>query len=172
MRTILVVPLLHLFLLAAACGEPKVDPTIAQAVQTESEMQKAAETLATKERAEREAKAKARRELEARRAEELDAAAQLPAQLPADMARACDAVTSAYDEFMKRGSEKDVLSWHDGRRKALGQRRTHCVTVGNLEVAACEAEALQLEFASLADVPRAEAARMVMQRCLEKFGDA
>jgi hypothetical protein len=154
----------------AACGEPKVDPTIAQAVSTENEMKKAAEALAAKEKAQREAEAKARGELEAKRRAEIDDAARLPTDLPDDLARACDAVTAAYDEFMKRGSEKDVLSWHDGRRKALGQRRTHCITVGSVEVAACEAEVLQHEFASLADVPRVDAARMVMERCVEKFG--
>jgi vacuolar-type H+-ATPase subunit I/STV1 len=160
--------------LVAACGEPKVDPTIAQAVSTENEMTKAAEALAAKEKAEREAAAKARRELEERRRAEIDEAARLPAELLDDLAddlgRACEAVMSAHDEFMKRGNEKDVLSWHDGRRKALGKRRTQCISVGSVQVAACEAEALQHEFPALADLSRVEAARRVAQHCLEKFG--
>ena len=165
MRTILC----FLLLSSLACGEAKVDPMIAQAVQTESQMQKGAEALAAKEKAEREAKAQAKRELEERRQAEIDEAAQLPAELPSDLAAACDAVTAAHDEFMKRGSERDVLAWHDGRRKALGHRRAACVTAGSVRAAACQAEALQHELGSLADVPRVEAARMVAARCLEKF---
>jgi hypothetical protein len=158
-------------LVASACGEPEVDPTIAKAVSTQSEHKKAAEALAAKEKAEREAAAKARRELEERRRTEIEEVAQLPAEMPKDVGSACDAVTAAYDEFMKRGSEKDVLAWHDGRRKSLGRRRTHCITVGNPSVAACEAEALRHELPSLSDLPRVDAARMVMERCLEKFGE-
>jgi hypothetical protein len=156
--------------LVAACGEPKVDPTIAQAVSTENKMTKAAEALAAKEKAEREAAAKARSELEERRHAEIDEATRLPAELPDDLGLACEAVISAHDEFMKRGNEKDVLSWHDGRRKALGKRRTQCISVGSVQVAACEAEALQHEFPALADLSRVEAARRVTQRCLDKFG--
>jgi hypothetical protein len=159
-----------MFSFSSGCGEPKVDPVIAQAVQVESQQQKAAEALVAKEQADREAKARAKRELEERRRGELDDAARLPAELPPDLASACDAVMAAHDEFMKRGDERDVLAWHDGRRKSLGQRRTQCINLGSIQVAACEAEALQQQFPSLSDVPRADAARMVTEHCVEKFG--
>lgn len=166
LATILCIPVLF----AAACGDPKVDPTIAQAVQTESKTEKAAEALAAKQQVERKAKAQAEQELEERRRSEIDAAARLPEPLPGDLESACDALTASYDEFMKRGSERDVLKWHDGRRKDLGKRRSSCIKVGSVEVAACEAEALAEDFPSLADVERTEAARMIMNRCVEKFG--
>jgi hypothetical protein len=159
------------------CGEAKVDPTIAQAVKTESKMEKAAEELAERDEAEREAAARAKQELEQRRKEEIDAAAIIPADTAtgggAELALgdACDAVVIAYDEFMKRGSEQDVLQWHDGRRRKLGERRTRCIEQGDPQVAACEAHALSQTFPSLEDVERTKAALMVMQRCADKFGE-
>jgi hypothetical protein len=162
--------LLSCILTLSACDGPKSDPAIAEALSVEGEQKKAAELIEAKRKAEKDAEARARRELDERRRTEIDEVARLPDEMPADLGRACEAVTAAYDEFMKRGSEKDVLTWHDGRRKALGQRRTNCIAAGNLTVAACEAEALQHEFASLAELPRVDAARMVMEHCVEKFG--
>ncbi len=156
---------------AVGCGEQEVNQqTIAQAVQTENQVDKAAAALEEKERAERKAKAEAERALEERRRQEIDAAASLPASMPADLAAACEAVVESYDLFMKAGSERDVLLWHDGRRGKLGERRAACIKMGGVKVAACQAEALRAELPSLEGLERTEAARRVAEHCLDKYG--
>ena len=159
-----------LFVVLAGCGQSAKEDTIAQAFTIESKQEKEAEALAAKQ-AENKAK-----EDEVKKAEQakvdaaIDAAAQLPAELPADLGTACDAVVNAYDEFMKNGPERDALLWSDGRRQKLGDRKAACVKVGKIKVAACEAEALRAAPAELADQPRKEAARHLMERCHDKFG--
>jgi hypothetical protein len=164
---------LVIFATLSACGggnQPPVDESIAKAMQMESKQQKNQEEAKEHDRQERVDAAAQKREAEARRDAELDAAAQLPEPMPADLATACEAVMNAYDEFMKRGKENDVLAWHDGRRKKLGERRSACAAQGSLEVAACQSRALGSDPATLVDVERTEAARLVMARCADKFG--
>lgn len=154
------------------CGgrEPPVDDAIAKAMQRESKQQKVEEDAKERDRQERVAKAAEKKAAEARLDAELDAIAVLPDTMPPDLAAACDAVVSSYDDFMKRGRESDVDAWHQHRRKKLGERRQTCGAQGNLEVAACQSRALTGDPPSLAEVERTEAARVVMQRCADKFG--
>jgi len=151
-------------------GQPPVDESIAKAMQMESKQQKVHEEAKERDRQERVDAAAQKREADARREAELDAAAALPEPMPADLATACEAVMTAYDEFMKRGKENDVLAWHDGRRKKLGERRSACAAQGSLEVAACQSRALTADPPTLAEVERTEAARLLMARCADKFG--
>jgi hypothetical protein len=156
-----------------ACGGDKqapVDESIAKAMQMESKQQKIHDEAKQRDRQERADAATQKRQAEERRAAELDAAAVLPDPMPPDLAAACEAVVNAYDEFMKRGRENDVLTWHDGRRRKLGERRTACSTQGSLEVAACQSKALTGDPPTLAEVERTEAARLLMARCADKFG--
>lgn len=162
---------------ASACGgdgppAPSVEESIAKAVQIEGKDQQQREALDAKERARRDEAAKAEQAVDARRDAEIDAAATLPTPLPADVAAACDAVVNAYDEFMKRGPEKDALEWFDGRRKKLAERRAACVTQGHVTVAACQSQALMAPLPSLDELPRIDAAARVLTRCADKFGRA
>lgn len=157
----------------SACGgggQPSVDESIAKAMEMESKQQRIQEEAKELDRKERVEAAAQKKEAEARRTAELDEAAQLPEPMPADLGAACEAVMNAYDEFMKRGKENDVLAWHDGRRKKLGERRSACAAQGSLQVAACQSRALLSEPPTLADVERTEAARLIMARCADKFG--
>lgn len=159
-----------LFALVGGCNEDTpVDSTIVQAVQTESKSEKAAAALDAKEKADRERKAAERRALEKKREAELQSAATLPQELPPDLEAACDALVGAYDAFMKSGTEEEVLLWHDGRRKDLGERRAGCVKQGSIELAACGTAALGQPLESLSDLGREEAVRMVLATCADRF---
>jgi hypothetical protein len=170
MRPGLVVPIAALLL--AGCGEKSDPDKVAQAFSIESKQQRDVEAArAAKASQDAEAHERARSEAQQLQAA-IDASAVLPNPLPADGVAACDAVVEAYDAFMKGGSEADQLAWSDGRRRKLGERRTACAKVSNLRVAACEARALANPPASFGERDRAEAARMLMERCHEKFGSA
>lgn len=162
------------FIAVGACNGPaEVDPTLVAAVQVESKSDRVREELEAKEREEAAARRKA---LEARE-RELASAARLseqlpPAEFPDDLGAACDAVTEAYDAFMKAGSENDVLRWHDGRRKKLGERRVGCIKQGSIEVAACQAQALRADFKTLGSLARPEAAHLVLAACAERMASA
>ena len=157
----------------SACGgsgQAPVDESIAKAMDMESKQQKVDEAAKERDRKERVDAASQKREAVARRDAELEAAAALPEPMPPDLATACEAVMNAYDEFMKRGKESDVLAWHDGRRKKLGERRSSCAAQGSLQVAACQSRALAGDPPTLAELERTEAARLLMARCADKFG--
>jgi hypothetical protein len=158
---------------AGACGDAKqsgVEQSIAKAVHVEDPEKKAREKLEEKERTERQQRLAEQKEKERVRAAEIDAAAVLPATLPANLEAACDATVNAYDTFMKSGPEKDALLWHEGRRKKMAERRAACVTQANITVAACQSVALVAALPSLMELERTEAANQVFQRCADKFG--
>jgi len=157
---------------ASACGggAPPVEDSIAKAMTVESKQQKVMDEAKARDREIRVEQAAQKKEQEARRAAELDAAAVMPATMPADLATACEAVMNARDAFMKRGAESDALAWSDGRRRKMGERRSACITQGSVEVAACQAQALAGDPPSLAETERTEAARLLMARCSDKFG--
>lgn len=154
-----------------ACSSESETPAnaIEKAVSIENENEKAAKEIAAKASEEAKKKKAAKDAAQKQREADIDAAAVLPTELPAHLEAACDAVVTAYDTFMKSGAERDALEWSDGRRKKLGARRTACAKVGNLRVAACEAAALSSPPASLAEMTRLEAGRLLMGRCHDKF---
>jgi hypothetical protein len=159
-----------LVLTLAACGQNAKEDTIAQAFTIESKQEKAADELAEAQAAKKREEAAATKERETAITAAIDAVAQLPAEMPADLGAACDAVTAAYDEYLKSGPERDALSWSDGRRRKMGERTAACLKMGQIRVAACETVVLQAAPAELDDQPRREAARRLMERCHEKFG--
>lgn len=165
-------PLVLVVAMLGACGgdKPPVDQSIAKAMDRESKQQKIDEEAKERDRQERVAKAAEKKAAEARLDAELEAIAVLPDTMPPDLAAACDAVVTSYDDFMKRGRESDVDAWHQHRRAKLGERRQTCGAQGSLTVAACQSRALTGDPPSLADVERTEAALLVMQRCADKFG--
>ncbi|HET6582683.1 MAG TPA: hypothetical protein VFG69_04535 [Nannocystaceae bacterium] len=164
-------PLVLVLAAFAGCGgdKPPVDESIAKAMQMESKQQKIDEEAKERDRQERVAKAAEKKAADAQRDAELDALAVMPDTMPPDLAAACELVVNAYDGFMKRGRESDVNAWHNGRRRKLGERRQTCEAQGNLSVAACQSRALTGDPPSLAEVERTEAARLVMERCADKF---
>ncbi len=153
-----------------ACDSAGADPTIAKAMETKSEMQVAAAAVADRKHAKVQADKDAAKRLEQTRIAEITAAAKLPAELPAKLETACEELVESFDAFMLAGSEKDVLQWWDGHRKKLGQRRSKCMQQ-SLEIAACSAHALRAELPSLKGMPRREAARHVVEACIDSFGN-
>ena len=165
-------PLIGFFVVALAwgCGDPPQQDRIEKAFTIESELKEEAEALQAKEDAKRRQEAEARKKKEQEITAAIDAVAIQPAELPADLDTACDAVVAAHDEYMRSGSESDALRWSDRRRQKMGDRRAACVTVGNIAVAACEAQALRTAPPVLNELSRLTAARRLMERCHDKFG--
>lgn len=161
--------LLILGLSLTACDGADADPTIAKAMETKSDMQVAAAAVAERKHASAVAAKDAADALDRVRIAEVTAAAKLPAELPAKLDAACEDLVKSFDAFMLAGSEKDVLQWWDGHRKKLGQRRSKCLQ-HSIEVAACSAQALRAELPALKGLPRRDAARRVVEACIEAFG--
>jgi len=157
-------------LLLPACDGAEADPTIAKAMETKSDMQVAAAAVADRKQAKVDAAKEAAKLLEQTRIAEITAAAKLPAEVPGKLDAACEELVEAFDAFMLAGSEKDVLQWWDGHRKKLGQRRSKCMQQ-SIEVAACSAHALRAELPSLEGMPRRDAARRVVEACIDSFGN-
>lgn len=154
-----------------ACGDGGgVDKSIVQAVSTENETVNAKKALEEKAAAAAKSKREAAAADEAALQAAIDSAAVAPPELPESLDVACQGVVEAYDTFMKSGSEKDALLWSDRRRHKMGERKTACLKVGNIRIAACEAVALANPPAALAEHVRKEAGRMLMERCHDKFG--
>lgn len=161
---------LGLALGCAGCDTAEADPTIAKAMQIESEMEVAAAKVADLQHADAQAKREAEAARVAARDTALRTAASLPAELPKDLKSACDASNEAFDAFMQAGSERDVLQWWDGHRKKLGDARGKCLKRESIEVAACSAKLLEAAPAEVNELPRRDAARVIVQTCMDKFG--
>ncbi|MEM6995996.1 MAG: hypothetical protein AAF721_36145 [Myxococcota bacterium] len=151
---------------------PTVDDAIVKAVSTENAKLKAKEAMEAKALAIAKEKKAAAEAAQAAIDAAIDAAAVQPPVAPESLDAACEGVLTAYDSFMKSGPEKDALLWSDGRRRKMGERRTACLKVGSIPVAACEAHALTNAPTSLGPQPRKDAARLLMERCHDKFGGA
>ena len=154
-----------------ACGDTYVDPTIAKAVKTENKTEEAQKKLAEQRKKEADDKKRAAEEKEQKKEAELEAATRLPEEMPTELKKACDALLESYDDFMRRGNEKEALNWYQGgRRKKLAiVRRDKCERVGSIPAAACGSVALMEKLETLAEMDRTEAANLVLKRCREKF---
>jgi uncharacterized caspase-like protein len=154
------------------CADAPEQKTIAEAFTIESKDARIAEEIAAKDAEQRRIAAEERKKAEAALDSAVDAAAVQPAEPPADLEAACDAVVEAHDAYMKSGSERDALVWSDGRRRKMGERRVACIKVAKLPVAACEAQALRNAPPALDVLSREDAARRLMERCHDKFGSS
>jgi hypothetical protein len=157
-------------LVVAGCDGGEGDPSIAKALETKSDMEVAAAAVAEKKQEEAKAAKAAAEAVETAREAELASAAKLPAEMPPTLEKACDAFVAKYDEFMLAGGEKEVLQWWDGHRKKLGEARSKCLVRESIEVAACGTEALGAELTTLADLPRTDVARRVVEACISAHG--
>lgn len=161
-----------LLLCTGGCsGSGSVDNAIVQAVSVENAKVKAKKELEAKAAESAKTKHAAKLAAQATIEAAVASAAVQPEQAPATLQEACEHVVAAYDEYMKAGSEKDALLWSDGRRRKLGERRVACIKVGSVAVAACEAHALSAAPEALAELPRKDAARLLMERCNDEFGE-
>lgn len=154
---------LSLPLLPACGGEAKKDepaPTKAE------EPKKAEDDPIARRRAEREAKAKAEKDAEDARLAAVDKLTVLPAKLPKDIKKACDAVADAqlkFFETMYTGPELEKLKAAQGTQRPM--TLSQCTSTGSIQAAACQANAL-----TTAEDPALKASISdIMRVCLEKF---
>lgn len=139
--------LLALALAAAplACGgETKTEETKKADAPAAAEAKKPAEDdKIAKRRAEREAKEKAEKEAEAARLAAIDKLTILPAKLPKDLKKACEAVADAQLTFfgkMFEGAELEKLKAAQGTQRPMTM--STCTGAGSIPAAACQANAL------------------------------
>jgi len=133
-----------------------------QATPEKSEEDKAVEERLAAKRAAREAEAKAAED----KVNAIKALAVLPEKMPKDLEAACKGVAQAQDEFMQKHYEGEGLQrWNEAKGTQMGMLQTGCVKSGNIEVAACQINAMNnapAEFKK--DLPD------VLKACIDKFG--
>lgn len=158
-------------LLAGACKDdtpaPKPAPSAAEQAKAAQEA-KIAQRVAEK-RAKREAEEKAAAEAKAKTQAAVDALLVVPKKIPKKMrlAKACNQVTKAYDDFMHRlYSGKVVEQWDGGAKKMpLSMTKKKCLA-GNVPVALCQLHALKNATPELK-----KEAPAIFRGCVDKFGD-
>lgn len=163
-------PLVLVLVLVVACDNSKRNQEIAKVEPTEKaeakdpEFDKRMEERKQKRLAEEKAKA----ETEAAKKAALEKVAVLPPKLPKKIDAACAAVGEAHERFMQRHHSGEVLEkWTASKDDQLSMTVTLCAKAGTLEVAGCQAYALDNAPAELKeDVPE------ILKACVDKFGPA
>jgi len=157
----------------AACGGPtSKEPTDTKKAAAEAaakaDAKKKEDEAIARRRAEREAKEAAAEKAAAEKKAKIDALAVLPKKLPKKLKKACEAVVEANDAFMKKhyaDDPKTLERWNMAKGTQLGMTRQQCIKEGSIEVAACQAHALQNAPAEL----KKDFAQLLLA-CKEKFG--
>lgn len=153
-----------LFLVACSGGAKPADE--AKKAEVAAEPKKEPEDAGiAKRKAEREAKAAAAVEAEKKKAEKVAEITKLPeGKLPKKIDKACDALNTSYDAFMRKNFPDDVKGWDEKKGTQLGMMKKNCMS-GTIEVAACQANALSLATEEVRkEVPA------ILAGCIEKFG--
>jgi len=114
------------------------------------------------------AEEKAKADVDAARTAALEKVAVLPPKLPKKIDKACAEVGEAQDRFMQRMFTGEVLEkWTAAKGTQLPMTVMQCTKAGSLEVAACQAYALDNAPPELKeDVPE------ILKVCIDKFGPA
>lgn len=132
-----------------------------QASLEKSEADKELEERLAANRAEREAEAKAAED----KANAIKALAVLPEKMPKDLKTACKGVATAQDEFMQKHYDGEGLQrWNEAKGTQMGILETGCIKAGNLEIAACQINAMNnapAEFKK--DLPD------ILKACIDAF---
>ena len=143
--------------------------SISKAMIPEAQQQAKVDDAALEERRkEREAKEAAAKKAEDERKAQLDALTVLPDKLPKDVKKACQAVADANVAFMERAMADDpdaLARWQELKASQVSMTIQQCTREGSLEVAACQAAALEKappDFKK--DIP------LIFMHCKDKFG--
>lgn len=158
-------------LLWTACGKQEGDDAaIVKALGAEEKKAAVDEKALEQRRQERIAKEEAVQAAEAEKQAAIDAAASLPKKgvTIKDVGKACRAVASAHDEFMRKHFEgPDLEKWEASKSFQMDMTRKNCFKHGSAEVAACQLNALGTAGPDLSkEVPT------LMLRCIDKFTKA
>lgn len=156
-------PIALVLSLSAACGgeAKKADPAPAQEAAEPAE-----DPAIAKRRNDRLAKEKAEKDAEAARVAAIDALAVLPAKLPKDLGKACEAVADAQLKFFERmydGAKFEKIKAAQGTQRP--STISGCTGVGSLEAAACQVAA----FDAATDPTLGSSVSDIMRVCNEKF---
>lgn len=141
-----------------ACGG---ETKPAEVKKTEAPVAEVKAEAPNKFKAEREAKAKAAEEAAANKIKQVDALTVLPAKLPKKLTAACEELNTAMDAFMLKWFP---ANWPMQKTKQLNDMKESC-TKGNIETAACQANAL-----AAAPEELNKAVPDLLGACIEKFG--
>lgn len=132
-----------------------------EATAEKSEQDKELEARLAAKKAAREAEAKAAED----KANAIKALAALPEKMPKNLEAACSGVADAQDAFMQKHYEGDGLQrWNEAKGTQMGMLKTGCIKSGNLEVAACQINAMNnapTEYKN--DLPD------ILKACIDKF---
>lgn len=140
---------------------PKADPAADAKAKEIEDKKKRVEA----KRLEREAKAKALVDGEAKHKEAVAAMLVLPEKMPKNLDKGCKAASDAQDAFMLRHYDGEAIEkWNAAKATQLQMAVTQCTTVGSIEVAACQANAL-----NTAPTELKKALPDLLRGCIEKF---
>jgi hypothetical protein len=124
--------------------------------------EKAVEERLAAKRAEREAEAKAAED----KAAAIVALAVLPETMPKDLEAACSGVAEAQDKFMQKHYDGDGLKrWDEAKGTQMGMLKTGCIKSGNIQVAACQINAMDT-----APAEYKKSLPELLKACIDKFG--
>lgn len=143
---------------------PKADPAAEARAKEAEDKKKRVEA----KRLEREAGVKEKADAEAKHKEAIAAMLVLPEKMPKKLGKACKAASDAQDAFMLRHYEGEAVEkWNAAKSTQLQKAVAECTKVGNIEVAACQANAL-----TIAPTELKKALPDLLRGCIEKFGKA
>jgi len=163
LRSILVVALFASPLIACDSGPT---PSEEAAKKASEEKKKAEDDALAKRKAEREAKDQAEKDAADALAAQIDALAVLPAEMPKDLTKACEARAKAEDDFMHKHYEGDVVTkWDAAKGTQLGFAKQSCIKVGKIEIPVCQSAAMENAPAELK-----KSLPDLLKRCIDKFG--
>ena len=160
----LLVPALS-FILSFACDDPKRNEQFVN-VEKKEEKNPEEEKRMEERKAKREAEEKAKSDAAEAKRETLAKIAVLPAKLEKKLDKACNEVGAAHERFMRRLHTGEVLEkWLATKEDQLPMTIVQCASTGSLEVAGCQATALDNAPPELKeDVPE------ILSVCIDKFG--
>ncbi len=144
--------------------KPKANANAGAGAQaSEAEERKKAVEAARKKR---EAAAKAKEDEAAKKQAAVDAVLVLPEKMPKKLDKACKAAGDAQDAFMNRMFEGEAVEkWNAAKSTQMQKTVADCIKQANIEVAACQTNALNTAPKDLAkQLPD------LLRGCIDKFG--
>jgi hypothetical protein len=160
---------LLLLTLAVACDSKPAASAPAKAEEAK-ESEEAVQKRMADRRAKREADEKAKLEAAEKMKTTLAALAVLPdkKKIEKNAEKACAAVGAAHDRFMQKHFTGEALEkWTAAKGTAIPMTIVNCTKAASVEVAACQAHALDNAPVELKDE-----ASGIMRACIDKFGPA
>jgi hypothetical protein len=153
---------------ALACGGDTRDATFANVDKKETKEDPDEAKRLEERKQKRLADEKAKAEQQAARTAEIAKIAVVPPKLPKDLEKGCQAVAEAQDRFMQRHHGGDELAkWTAAKEEELPMTVVQCASANSLEVAGCQAHALDNAPALLKD-----GTKEILDACIAKFAKA